>query len=165
MTISTVPYSVELDPAEDTSGERRLWVAVLMRGIEDAMGNISALSDRPNGGAMRAAGWQAEDWIGSEDFHEVATLAGFEPEALIEQLLPMLARPVDERRKVWKRALAKAVQTHTHYTGTCGMKGCSVAISGRSRTGLCREHAHAPGICECTRCRRNGQGKWAEVAA
>lgn len=36
----------------------------------------------------------------------------------------------------------------------CAMHGCVNELSHSNRSGLCREHNHAPGFCTCGQCQR-----------
>lgn len=145
------------------SPEHRLWGAVLMRGIEDALGNVSGL----NGNSANVIGLEtrrSEEWVGGKDFAIVCSLAGFDPTALAERLRPVLRLPIKERHAWWRRQLAESCGPYRHYTGTCRAPGCRGPVSRNSKTGLCREHAHADGVCECGYCRRHKSGKWAVKA-
>lgn len=150
--------------AEDTSPERKLWASVLMRGIEDAIGNATSLNGPTRTNSKSVTIYRAEGWIGSKDFEIVASLAGLDPVAVAERLRPALELPVKERLAWWRRQLATASGTQKPYTGVCKAEGCETPVHKNSRTGLCREHAHEDGVCECGYCRRHKAGKWAVAA-
>lgn len=159
MTVSAVPYSIDETPAGDASPERELWGAVLMRGIEDAIGSVTALSGN-SGTHKNAEILRAQQWIGSKDFHLVATLAGLDSEALHDRLLPVFDLPERKRVAWWRKQMAESCGAYRHYTGTCRAPGCRGPVSRHSKTGLCREHVHQKGLCECGDCRRYKGGKW-----
>lgn len=35
---------------------------------------------------------------------------------------------------------------------TCAVPGCETRLSEPARSGVCRRHNHAPGLCRCQRC-------------
>ena len=36
--------------------------------------------------------------------------------------------------------------------GTCPVPGCADPVGRGNTTGVCRRHAHAPGLCRCDKC-------------
>lgn len=36
----------------------------------------------------------------------------------------------------------------------CAHPGCRKALSRKNRSGLCKRHTHAPGLCRCVQCLR-----------
>lgn len=69
------------DPA-DAAACRRLWATALLACIRDAVTQLSVYEKRRYGGdAVRGS------WIGSRDFHMMASLAGFDGMALADRLM------------------------------------------------------------------------------
>lgn len=155
MTISALPYSVEFDGAEGDDPYVKLWRAVLARNIEDALGNPSAMRSAAYG-TRDALVWHAAGWIGSRDFREVAELAGFDPDALLDRLKPVMAMPEKERlawlRKMKRQMKEAGPRPFYGYDVECREPGCEAMVSRVSRSGYCPEHIHQPGKCECKLC-------------
>lgn len=79
-------HSVQTRDAQETlrgdseSREVDLWVAVLQRGISDALGHVE---DNAKRGPRALAVRQARDWLGTQDFREVCIMAGLDPEYIL----------------------------------------------------------------------------------
>lgn len=140
------PHSIELEEMSQPCPERRLFSAVVMRAIEDVCG-----------GAGPCAARQAEQWVGSCDFRAVAAMAGLDAEALEDRLRPVLALPVKARRDWWRGRLLDTGRSRELAGGACRFPGCTRTVGPNSRWRLCREHAHADGLCQCAMCYRRGR--------
>ena len=112
--------------------------------------------------ADRSIRRESEDWVGprpSRDFAIVAEFAGFDPRWLHDGMSLMTALPREDRR-AWLTGTIGSRQTYRRGKPRIARAGeracaiCSTRISPDNKTGLCRQHTHAVGVCECIQCRR-----------
>jgi hypothetical protein len=143
---------------------RQLWVAVLAIGAQDVLApNPPGITDRGN--ARRAQG-AASAWLGSRDFRKVCNLAGVPPEhalARIEARRAALAAGAVTWAQVVDRTASAAgrvaswVRERAPDAVRCAVPGCTATLTARNRSGVCRTHSHAAGLCLCPQCQR-GRG-------
>lgn len=84
------------------SPERKLWGAVLWTAVEDICG-ITGVGKPATDGQVRSA----ERYFRTRAFEHLCDLAGFDPDAFRERLVPVLAMPVEDRKRWFKKASKK----------------------------------------------------------
>lgn len=111
-------YSIDYDSAEDmgytvneTSEEVKLWCAVLVRALKDALG-LDQNCKRQAGLHKR----RAENWFyyGNEDFKMVCELAGLDPVTVQYRVLDYLTKP-DQEKRAFKNMQLVGRQKQSNY--------------------------------------------------
>lgn len=144
----------------EEDGCRELWGSVLNLAIQDAL-RIKPTRHQGSGATSMLDQYQARRWLGSSDFRLICSLAGIEPEFVVDRVTPLIAAPAEVRRDFLERL--NPMSSRCARTGPRAApqpagepkqcRHCGKAIAPDNRSGMCQQHNHWQG-CGCKQCKR-----------
>lgn len=133
---------------------RRLWGAVVIAALNEYWGDRQAALRRvATAGMAHRHVERAERYFRSRDGRHVLSLAGIDPnDRAIAGLVSIVAGNVAP-------STLMSDQPSPRTAGRiCAVPGCVSVLDPTNRTGVCRRHNHAAGLCGCPTCTDKRKG-------
>ena len=152
---------------------RRLWGAVVIAALNEYWGDRQAALKRvATAGMAHSHVERAERYFRSRDGRHVLSLAGIDPnDRAIAGLVSIVAgdvAPLTLMSDQHVQSVRSPASPHAASSNPapapriagriCAVPGCASVLTPTNRTGVCRRHNHAVGLCGCPTCTDKRKG-------